>query len=229
MNLSICYILTTMRDVEPRDSPTSVNEIAPNDAALVVTSPREKTRKKARGSIPDLRRVAPAEVTRAIAEAGKHGDLIRFLWVTGARLSEVVGREGVTVRQIDFASATARLRTSKRRGEHYRVVPLPTAMLGQLVQRIHAEKLGPDAKLWGFSRQYAYQVIRAALLAAGVDPHRARPHALRHGHAFHVLAGGAPLTIVQAALGHASPLTTAIYLKANGADVRAAYARVDFG
>jgi integrase/recombinase XerD len=217
-----------MRDIEPRDSATSVNETAPNDAALVVTSLREKTR-KARGSVPDLRRILPGEVAKAIEAAGRHGDLIRFLWVTGARLSEVVGQKGVTVRQIDFASATARIRTLKRRGAHYRAVPLPTAMLGQLVQRIHAEKLGPDERLFPFSRQHAYQVIRAALLAAGVDPHRARPHALRHGHAFHVLAAGAPVTTVQRALGHSTPLTTTIYLAASGADVRAAYAKVDFG
>ena len=224
-----------MRDVEPRDSATSVNEVAPNDAALVVTSPREKTT-KARGSVPDLRRVTRDEVTRAIAKAGRHGDLIRFLWTTGARLSEVVGAKGVTVQAIDFASATARLRTLKRgkdkdgnEREHFRAVPLPPTMLGQLAQRIAAERLQPDAKLWGFSRQYAYETIRAALLAAGVDPHRARPHALRHGHAFLAMANGVPLTVVQRALGHSTPITTTVYITASAKDVRDAYARVDFG
>lgn len=227
IRLSVSYILTTMPDVKPEETATVAAEILRIDAALVVTSHREKTR-KARGSVPDLRRVSPDEVARTIEKAGRHGDLVRFLWTTGARLSEVVGAQGVTVRQIDFASATARLRTLKRRGEHFRAVPLPATMLGQFAQRIAAERLPPEAKLFPFSRQYAYQTIRAAMLAAGVDAHRARPHALRHGHAFHALASGAPLTVVQAALGHSTPLTTTIYLRASGEDVRQAYARVNW-
>jgi integrase len=217
-----------MTAIASRKTKGSAAKIAGNDAALVVITPGLKTR-KVKGSVPDLRRVLPEEVARAIAAAGPHGPLIRFLWTSGARLSEVVGKRGVTVRQIDFATASARLRTLKRQGEHFRVVPLPPSVLGQLAQRIMGEGLKPDALLFPFSRQYAYQVIRSALLAAGVDAHRARPHALRHGHAFHVLASGAPITTVQAALGHSSPLTTVIYLKASGADVRAAYSKVDFG
>src|SRR3569623_2121099 len=165
-----------MTDAKADETSSAGVQIVSNDAALVVTSRREKT-KKARGSVPDLRRVSPDEVARTIEKAGRHGDLVRFLWTTGARLSEVVGRDGVTVRQSDFAAATARLRTLKRRGEHFRAVPLPATMLGQLAQRIAAERLPPDAKLFPFSRQYAYATIRAAMLAAGVDARRARPRA----------------------------------------------------
>lgn len=217
-----------MKTIAARKTKSIGPKAAPNDAALVVITPRVKTT-KARGSVPDLRRVLPEEVARAIAAAGPHGPLIRFLFTSGARLSEVVGKRGVTVRQLDFVASTVRLHTLKRREEHFRVVPLPTAVLGPLAQRIMAEGLKPGDLLFGFSRQHAYQVIRAALLAAGVDAHRARPHALRHGHAFHVLASGAPLTVVQQALGHSTPLTTAIYLKASGADLREAYSAVDFG
>lgn len=225
-----------MNTIAARKTKAIGDKAGPNDAALVVITPRVKDNTKARGSVPDLRRVLPEEVARAIVAAGPHGPLIRFLWASGARLSEVVGRRGVTVGQLDFAASTVRLRTLKRgkdkdgkEREHFRVVPLPLSVLGQLNQRIHAEGLKPGALLFAFSRQYAYRVIRAALLVAGVDAHRARPHALRHGHAFHVLASGAPITAVQQALGHSTPLTTTIYIKASGADLRAAYAAVDFG
>jgi len=214
---------------EPRESAIISAKPEPIDAVPIDLTPtKSKPRRKRSGGTPDLRRIRPEEVAAACVAAPAHALLMRLLFATGARLSEVVGRDGLTVQAIDFASATARLRTLKRRGEHHRVVPLPATILGQLAQRIAAEHLGPDARLFPFTRQYAHGVIRKALLSVGVDAHRARPHALRHGHAFHAIGGGVPITVVQKMLGHSSPLTTAIYLSATAADVRAAYSKVEF-
>lgn len=182
----------------------------------------KRKRARVRG-VPDLRRVLPDEVNRAIAAAGDHGLLIRFLWITGARISEALA---ACVEDFDFGASCVRLRTLKRRGEHWRVVPLPGPFCGALAQRIMFLRMERGARIWAFSRQNAHKLIKKALLAVGVDAHRARPHALRHGHAFHALASGAPLPVVQRALGHAHVATTGIYLQATGADLRAAYDRV---
>jgi integrase/recombinase XerD len=186
-----------------------------------ITHVKGKAR-RSRG-VPDLRRVLPDEVAGAIEAAGVHGLLVRFLWTTGARISEALE---VAAGDFDFVAGCVRLRTLKRRGDHFRAVPLPGPLCGAIAQKIMAEKLGNDSRLWPFTRQHAHAVIRKALLTAGVDAHRARPHALRHGHAFHALASGAPLPVVQKALGHAHVATTGIYLTATAADLRASYDRI---
>jgi integrase len=65
-----------------------------------------------------------------------------------------------------------------------------------------------------------------ALLAAGRAPRGLSPHWLRHAHATHALERGAPIHIVQAALGHASVATTGRYLHARPTDSSARYLAV---
>lgn len=54
-------------------------------------------------------------------------------------------------------------------------------------------------------------------------------HALRHTAATQLLRGGANVRVVQAAMGHASLVTTARYLRADDPEVRAAMASLSFG
>jgi len=58
-----------------------------------------------------------------------------------------------------------------------------------------------------------YRIVRAAAKAAGLDA-QVSPHWLRHAHASHALDRGAPISLVQATLGHASVQTTGRYLHA---------------
>ncbi len=213
---------------QPQEQASRDLKTIKDDASLVVVSDTKKQR-KTRGSVPELRHVLPDEVAKTILAAGKYGSMIKFLWATGARLSEVVGRQGVKVKDVMFQHSAVRLRTLKRRGEHYRMVPLPPSVMGELAQKIVAEALGPEALLWGFTRQYAYEVIHNAMLCVGVPMHRARPHALRHGHAFHALASGAGLPSVKNTLGHSSLLTTAVYCVASAEETKRAYSKINWG
>jgi site-specific recombinase XerD len=55
------------------------------------------------------------------------------------------------------------------------------------------------------------------------------PHLLRHTFATELLeANGGDLRVVQEALGHASPATTAIYTKVRPARLEEAIAKLDF-
>lgn len=54
-------------------------------------------------------------------------------------------------------------------------------------------------------------------------------HALRHSTATNMLRAGANIRVVQEAMGHESILTTAVYLRADNPEVRAAMRVVDYG
>lgn len=147
---------------------------------------------------------------------------IRALWLTGGRVSEVLG---IRVADIDLRGKVVTLATLKRRKPTRRTVPLPPDFLGELALLINTEELGRDDRLFAWSRNRAFELVRDAFAAIGVE---ARPHALRHGHAVHAVLGGVPLNVIQRALGHALISTTSIYLAVTGEDVRREYARVEW-
>jgi len=69
------------------------------------------------------------------------------------------------------------------------------------------------------------RIVRAAAQRAGI-PARVSPHWLRHAHASHSLERGAPISLVQATLGHSSVATTGRYLHARPNDSSGRYLAV---
>ena len=170
------------------------------------------------GELPEY--VRADEVAKAIELTGRAPvkALLRCLWLTGARISEVLALE---VEGIDFRAKAVKLVTLKQKKKKIRVLPLPGEFLGELAMLINSEKI--TGRVFPWSRSRAFELVRDALVKAGVEKKRAHPHALRHGHAVHALEHGAPLNIVQRTLGHSSVLTTSTYLKVTGEDVRRYY------
>jgi site-specific recombinase XerD len=150
---------------------------------------------------------------------------VRALWLTGGRCSEVLA---IRVAEVDFRARLVKLPTLKQRARSARTIPLPADFLGELAVLVNTERLCAEDRLFAWSRSRAFELVRDALLAAGIDRPRAHPHALRHGHAVHALERGAPLNIVQRALGHASLMTTSIYTQVTGEDVRRFYDGIDW-
>ncbi|MGH7043145.1 MAG: tyrosine-type recombinase/integrase [Acetobacteraceae bacterium] len=67
-----------------------------------------------------------------------------------------------------------------------------------------------------------HRVVKGAAARAGISP-AVSAHWLRHAHASHALDRGAPVSLVQATLGHASVATTGRYLHARPNDSSARY------
>ena len=111
------------------------------------------------------------------------------------------------------------------KGGHDRYVPLPDATLVMLRDfwRTHRspERLFPAPTRRGLEHALAHgggpversslqSAFKRAVRASGVKK-AAHVHTLRHAYATHLLEDGVNLRIIQAALGHASPKTTAVY------------------
>ena len=143
-----------------------------------------------------------------------------MVYFTGARISEIAD---LGVPGIDFSNRTVTLRTLKRRKKGvYRQVPLPDPLLEEL--RAYIDTRGPHRlydsnRLWFFSTRTASRYIKAVMLKANIEGHRATARGLRHGFAVHAVMT-VPITQVQVWLGHACLQTTSIYVLVSGTEER---------
>jgi integrase len=159
--------------------------------------------------------------------------LIGFLWATGARISEALA---LTPADLDVDRRMVRLPTLKRRRKDgsgrktspARIVAVAGHWLTPVLGYIVLARTEPHARVFPIGRQHAWRIVSRALQAAGVEPGRAKLHSIRHGHAVHAVLAGVPLNIIQRQLGHASIVTTSIYLQVTGQDVREAYDRFEW-
>ncbi len=173
--------------------------------------------------------LTPEEVERLLqaTEAADDRLLIYLLWVTGARVSEIL-----QARWGDLTETGIRLRNLKqRRGIIEKHVLLPSRVLADLRQlargRPPGEYIFPGRAGRPLSRWSAWRRVVRAARRAGVIRRRpsapegrpAWPHTLRHSYAVHLLRQGLPVTLVQRQLGHRSLLATQIYTQI--ADVHA--------
>jgi integrase/recombinase XerD len=149
--------------------------------------------------------------------------LIRFLYLSGARVSEASG-----LRWRDLKSVGDRGQvTLFGKGGKTRILALPTDLFRQLMS--FRGDAGADALVFA-SRQggeslkpnQIRNIIAAAGKKAGIEGN-VSPHWLRHSHASHSLDRGAPIQLVQATLGHASVATTSKYLHARPSDSSSLY------
>ena len=145
---------------------------------------------------------------------------------SGARLSEVLALRPA---DIDLDASAIRIRTLKRRAEHWREVPLPAETLRAL-ELVHGLRSVRPARagepLWPWSRATGHRRIVAVMEAAGISGPQACPKGLRHAFGVAAVTAGVPLPTIAAILGHADISTTAIYTTATGVEARAFLSRM---
>ncbi|MFC0408805.1 tyrosine recombinase [Roseomonas elaeocarpi] len=167
------------------------------------------------------------EVEQLIAAAatlpGRRGPLAtaicELLYGSGLRASELVGLPAAALR--DGAPMVA----VRGKGNKERLIPVSQRArdaLAALRAPIREGKGDAKAGRWLFpsrgasghlTRQTLNIILHDAALAAGIEPRRVTPHALRHSFASHLLARGADLRSLQVLLGHADIATTQIYTR----------------
>lgn len=148
--------------------------------------------------------------------------LARMIWVgagAGLRLSEVAGLHPEDVDQLHRELMVERQvlpggrETGPLKNSRPRRVPLPDFLIEVLHEQIREAGAGPQSPVFpGAQNPYhdRNSVGRAMrqLSAKAELGREVRFHDLRHYYASVLIASGAPVTMVQAALGHANPSIT---------------------
>ena len=152
--------------------------------------------------------------------------MLRMLWATGMRVSELVSLD---LDHVDMTTDTVRC---LGKGSKERQIPFGLRARGALVQYMdegrpalcrrtveqalflnhHGERL---------TRQGFWLILKAYARRANID--RISPHTLRHSFATHLLNNEAELRVVQELLGHSNISTTQIYTHVSRERLRQVY------
>ena len=145
---------------------------------------------------------------------------------SGARISEILALRPIDV---DLDATAIRIRTLKRRTDHWREVPLPAEQLRalELVHGLRSVSTRRASKpIWPWSRATGHRRIVSVMHRAGISGPQACPKGLRHAFGIAAVAAGVPLPTIAAVLGHADITTTAVYTTAVGVEARVFLARM---
>jgi len=147
---------------------------------------------------------------------GRHWLIFLILRFTGARLGEVLL---LKESDIDYRTGDIKLITLKRKRRPYRYVPVPLNVTSEIARYLVDHYEMRDS-IFCMDPSNFRKVLRARAECAKIPESLAHPHILRHTRAFELLRSGVSVTSVQTLLGHASLITTALYLKASGVELR---------
>ena len=147
--------------------------------------------------------------------------LIRFLYATGCRVSELCQLKWRSLRAAGNGCGQV---TLFGKGRKTRTVIFSAETWGLLVS-LRGDAGADDpvfASRKGKGRghldpSHVRKIVVAAANRAGIQG-KVSPHWLRHSHASHALERGTPISLVQQTLGHASIATTGVYLHARPTD-----------
>lgn len=146
------------------------------------------------------------------AQEGRDQILVRFLYASGARITEAC--------RLRFSDIRGRRVTLDGKGRKNRTILLPEAIVQELLS-LRWSKDADDSHVFKSVRgrallpRNARQIVGWAADDVGL---RMSPHWLRHSHASHALDNGAPIHLVQQGLGHQNVATTSAYLHARPND-----------
>jgi site-specific recombinase XerD len=160
----------------------------------------------------------------ALEATPRNRALLTLIYGGGLRIAEACGLRWRDLSERDDDAGQV---TLYGKGGKTRVVLL-TANTWRLLSEIRGEA-GPDDAVFrsrkgggALDESAVHRVVKAAAARAGLSL-EVSTHWLRHAHASHALDRGAPISLVQQTLGHASVATTGRYLHARPSDSSARY------
>lgn len=159
----------------------------------------------------------------ALEPRPRNAALLRLLYGGGLRVSEACGLRWRDLQPREDAGQAVVF----GKGGKTRSVLLSAATWAVLMEL--RDGAGPDDPVFRSRRGggplspcQVLRIVRVAAARAGI-PANVSPHWLRHAHASHSLERGAPISLVQATLGHSSVATTGRYLHCRPGDSSARY------
>lgn len=184
------------------------------DPAAVVTQPRRaRVLPHAIGveAVARMLEMPPADTRDGIRDRA----MLELLYGCGLRVSEL---STLPIDAIRFDEATVRVRG---KGSKVRLIPLGSRAEAAIRRYLDTARdlykpapgepsLFLGAKGGQISRKVVWKIVKDNAVLAGI-PSAASPHWLRHSFATHLLAGEAPIRVIQELLGHADIATTQIY------------------
>lgn len=147
--------------------------------------------------------------------------LLLLLYGTGIRVSECCALTWDDFQARDDGTVQARI---WGKGNKQRIVLVPSVVWAE-VWKLRGERSATSAVFLGrnghMDRTTAHRIVKAAAQRAGLP--KVSAHWMRHAHAQHSLAGGAPLQLVRDSLGHSSIAVTNVYLESMPEDSSSKY------
>lgn len=169
----------------------------------------------------DLRNyLKPNEVERLLDLAENTRDylMIRVLWKTGMRVSELINMEESW---IDYEE---RMLTIFGKGSKWRRAPVDRESL-MLIKQFIRDNKSTNQKIFPISRVRVFQILRGISDKADIDKN-IHPHTLRHSYAVNYLKKGGNLRNLQMNLGHSDLNITAQYLQVTAQDRKEEYEKI---
>ena len=184
----------------------------------------------------------PEQIEQLIVAAPNPRDalLVRLLWRTGIRVSELIN---IRIQDIDFGNRAIVIKVQKLRKrdgkaiERRRVIPIDQGTLDMVREYLEWRRQFPykGDLLFPITRQRVDQIFwrlgrRAGITRVGdptISQHtKLHPHVLRHSFAIHCIKRGMSVERLQKVLGHQSPITTSVYLQFSLGDLHEDYDKV---
>lgn len=168
-------------------------------------------------TLPSILSLSELKKIIKIAMNPKHKLIIKLLYGTGLRVSEIVN---LKVKDIDFDEKLVKVKLGK--GKKDRFVKLPDSISDEIKMFCN---IGNSAYVFPSNRggkltvKSIQKIVSNSAKKAGIEK-RVYPHLLRHSFATHLLEQGTDLRVIQKLLGHSSVKTTQIYTQISQASIR---------
>ena len=168
-------------------------------------------------TIPDILTIE--EIRKLIENTSniKHKLIIKLLYGTGLRVSEIVN-----LKKDDVKFKEGLIKVNLGKGKKDRFVKIPSSINEELQNYINLEKgkyLFESNRSGKLSKDTIQKIVQNSAKKSGIKK-RVYPHLLRHSFATHLLENGTDLRIIQKLLGHSSIKTTQIYTQISQASIK---------
>lgn len=168
-------------------------------------------------TIPDILTIE--EIRKMIEKSQniKHKLIIKLLYGTGLRVSEIVN-----LKKEDVIFKEDLIKINLGKGKKDRFVKIPSSIKEELKNYLNLEgkKYVFESNRGGKLTKDTIQKIVSNSAKRAEIKKRVYPHLLRHSFATHLLEQGTDLRIIQKLLGHSSIKTTQIYTQISQASIK---------